>query len=179
LAIEEFELDLMQVQEGFKIDNLETAIWAMSVIRSATDQQREVKNATKSYMDRITSWRDTEMQKLQARIDWMTPYLEQYHRTIFEADPKRKTINLPDGNLCLRKANPTFDRDDKALVAWLKEHELASLIDTTEVPQWGELKKKVKVMDAVITLNGETVDGVTVTQPDDAVKFGIKISEES
>jgi phage host-nuclease inhibitor protein Gam len=178
MAMEERDLDLVEVRAAFVIDTLDKAIEVMDQIKSLTDNQGEIIAAAKAKIDRVSEWRDDEVNRLQSNIDWLSSYLEQYHRTIFEADPRKKTISTPFGKLTIRKVQPAFERDNEAMVKWLKKNKLKELIETKDTARWGELKKLVTILEdgATVLYNGNPVDGVTVVQPDEPNKFSVEVN---
>ena len=84
----------------------------------------------------------------------------QHHKTATQ-----ESYTHPEGKLVLKKQEPEFKRDDKAVMSWLKDNNGGNYIKTTESLDWASLKKDVTVMgNNVVTSDGEIVPGVEVIE---------------
>ncbi len=91
----------------------------------------------------------------------------QSHRDELTEGGKKKTVNLPTGDLYWRMTPPAVSiKDIKAVLAWLREMKLGRFIRTKEEPDKEAMLKEPEV--------AKGVKGITITQHE---KFAVKPSE--
>ena len=150
-------------RERFRVQDEQQANWCLRKIAAAKAELERKKNLAEAEIFRIQSWLAAEQDKLSGTIDYMTALLEEYHRPLYEADPKQnKTISLPCGKLQWRKVPTKFERDEDKLVECLMANQMTDFIETRFKPRWGELKKQVVVKDGFVydQETGLLLDGV-------------------
>jgi hypothetical protein len=124
---------------------------------------------------RIRRWLDARTERAQRELTWIGRSLEAYARQV-----GRPTVDLPNGKLRLRPAQPrTVVSDEEAAVAWLAEH-FPDGVETKRTVRKAVVKDEFKgsseyqegidggeaVMIAPLTTaDGEIVPGVVLEKP--------------
>lgn len=165
----------IEERESFIVDNEQKANWALRKIRQLQEKRVANIELAENEIERINMWLDDINSELEQSIDFFTGLLEQYHRRIFEQDPKAKTIKLPHGKLKMRKQQPEFIRDNDKLLSWLKQSNKTDYIVVKESPDWAQLKKTLQVAGNALvdTETGEVVEGVEVVEREP--KFSVEV----
>lgn len=179
--IPEDEQALQQAAEAYRIKNDSEANWALWKIAKIRAQAAANEKLAQQEIARIEAWLKSENTKLERDEAFFTNLLAQYHRQRMAEDPRRKTLSLPAGKTQFRRQQPEFERDEQALLRWLKANEKAELIKIEEHPDWVSLKKQIVLKElenggviAVDPTTGEKVEGVTVIPKPD--KFVVEVS---
>lgn len=75
-------------------------------------------------LDRINEWHERQTQRLQRQREWHLLPLRALHAAILGDDPRRKTIELPNGTLKSRTySTPKLAIvDDVAVMEWMLAH---------------------------------------------------------
>ncbi len=163
-------------KQAFIIDNDGAADWALRKIGQCHKRIEEVRKTAAEQIALIEKWMLNEIAKEEESVAYFTGLLDNYHRGLYEEDPRRyKTIKLPNGVIKRIKSQPAFERDEKILLRWLEERKMENFIKRSTQPRWGELKKTVVVSgdNCVLPITGEIVEGVTVTPRED--KFVVEV----
>ena len=93
------------------------------------------------------------------------------------ADPKFKTLKLPNGAIKFTKQQPKWHLDNDAVLKTLKESEQLDLIKVVESPKLADIKKTFKVQgnQVINPSTGEIVKGIAIEERED--KFGVVVDE--
>ena len=153
--------------ERFRITNDSQANWALRKIADARKKLARDQETAKAEIERIQQWLKMSESEAARTEERMTALLHEYYAPQFQTDPKTKTYKLPSGKVQWRAQQPQFNRDDTALLAFLKSREMTDFIETKETPKWGELKKQIQVVGEHVVVKdgkmaGEIIDGVEV-----------------
>lgn len=153
--------------ERFRITNDSQANWALRKIADARKKLARDQETAKAEIERIQQWLKMSESEAARTEERMTALLHEYYAPQFQTDPKTKTYRLPSGKVQWRAQQPQFNRDDTALLAFLKSREMTDFIETKETPKWGELKKQIQVVGEHVVVKdgkmaGEIIDGVEV-----------------
>ena len=153
--------------ERFRITNDSQANWALRKIADARKKLARDQETAKAEIERIQQWLKMSESEAARTEERMTALLHEYYAPQFQTDPKTKTYKLPSGKVQWRAQQPQFNRDDTALLAFLKSREMTDFIETKETPKWGELKKQIQVVGEHVVIKdgkmeGEIIDGVEV-----------------
>ncbi len=153
--------------ERFRITNDSQANWALRKIADARKKLARDQETAKAEIERIQQWLKMSESEAARTEERMTALLHEYYAPQFQTDPKTKTYKLPSGKVQWRAQQPQFNRDDTALLEFLKSREMTDFIETKETPAWGELKKRVQVVGEHVVIKdgkmaGEIIDGVEV-----------------
>ena len=82
--------------EGFKIDSLEKADWALKKLKAIQAHDDEIGQVAKNNIDQAIAWRDRELDKNQANREYFEGLLTDYLRDQRLVDKKFK-IDSPNG----------------------------------------------------------------------------------
>lgn len=153
---EDEELFAEDEQVTFVVDDDKKAEWCLNKIREAEAEKAKWKEYYDEMLKKITDQEDR-------RIEYMKFLLQQYFRTVPHRQTKtQESYKLPGGKLVLKRQAPEFERDDEALLPWLKEN-IPALVKVKESPDWANLKKHLTIVgDKVADPDGEIVPGITV-----------------
>ena len=155
---EDFEDNVQVITgEAWGIKDDGTADWA---VRKIAEARQEVDKMAVHFERQLEIART----KCQNKENFFLSRLSRY----FESVPRRVTKTtekyaLPSGDLVLKVQQPKYEKDDTALVAWLKENQMNDFVENKPVPKWGELKKQCTAMEdgsVIDTTTGEVVQGV-------------------
>ena len=147
--------------EGFVCDNDHKAGWIMDKIREARADR-----------DRWVAWYEAKIAEIKAQTDFNTMNLERLLRDYFDTVPHKKTktqesYTFPGGKLTLKLQNPEYKRDDKAVIAWLKENGMGQFVKVKEELDWSGLKAATGSIDGrIVNEDGEFIPGVEVLNRD-------------
>lgn len=162
-------------RERFRIANSDQANWALRKLAIIRREMKQAEEQADREIQRIEHWLKGELERLQGDAEFFESLLCEYHRDIYEQNPKAKTVKLPAGTLKLRAQQPEFKRDEDKLIAWLKGTGRADLVKIKESADWSALKKDVAVVNgqAIIKDTGEVVEGVTALER--PPKFSVEV----
>lgn len=135
----------------------------------------------KAELDRITSLADSQIEKIQQRVEaaqrryengtrFLTGKLAEYFETVPHKTTKTKhSCRLLSGTLVKKIGGRTMKQDDDALLAYLKASDNEDMIQTTEKPKCGEFKKRLEIVGGQIVdkTTGELVEGVQIIEKPD------------
>lgn len=174
-SLEEYLLESYEAPEDladtenqrFRIQDDNQADWALRKIARARQDMKEAEETAAMEIEKINRWLDGQRDESLRTELFFTVLLQEYYEPRFMTNPDKKTYKLPSGKVQRRTQQPLFDRDNEALLAWLKQREMTDYIEVKETPKWGELKQQVQVVGEHVVikdgpLKGEIVDGVEV-----------------
>lgn len=174
-SLEEYLLESYEAPEDlddtenqrFRIQDDNQADWALRKIARARQDMKEAEETAAMEIEKINRWLDGQRDESLRTERFFTALLQEYYEPRFMTNPDKKTYKLPSGKVQRRTQQPQFDRDNEALLAWLKQREMTDYIEVKETPKWGELKQQVQVVGEHVVikdgpLKGEIVDGVEV-----------------
>lgn len=158
------------------VDDLDEAQWAARKLTRARHKIDEYRRLHEDIVARADQWITRETEALVSDQAFFETRLEAFHRAALDADPKAKTIRLPDGTeLASNAGRLAVEIDDAdALVRWAEENEVAE--ELLEYPEPKPKKAEVaarygtKAGDepgeypAVIADTGEVVPGVKIVR---------------
>lgn len=153
-------------EERFTVDNDKKAEWALSKIRALKADMARYVAVCDDMITEYEAKKKAAQERYEQETSWFKSQLAQY----FESVPKRKTktqevYELPGGTLRKKYPAPQYKRDNKKLVAWLKDSGMSDYIKVSESADWATLKKGIQVQGNVaITEDGEIVEGVIVIE---------------
>lgn len=174
-SLEEYLLESYEAPEDladtenqrFRIQDDNQADWALRKIARARQDMKEAEETAAREIEKINRWLDGQRDESLRTELFFTVLLQEYYEPRFMTNPDKKTYKLPSGKVQRRTQQPQFDRDNEALLAWLKQREMTDYIEVKETPKWGELKQQVQVVGEHVVikdgpLKGEIIDGVEV-----------------
>lgn len=174
-SLEEYLLESYEAPEDladtenqrFRIQDDNQADWALRKIARARQDMKEAEETAAMEIEKINRWLDGQRDESLRTELFFTVLLQEYYEPRFMTNPDKKTYKLPSGKVQRRTQQPLFDRDNEALLAWLKQRGMTDYVEVKETPKWGELKQQVQVVGEHVVikdgpLKGEIVDGVEV-----------------
>jgi hypothetical protein len=174
------EQEEQQHQEQFDVKDLESATEASRRIAYFADKMKEIDSIVDSQLkpflekvEKIREWGEQAKTEYVDKSDHYANLLEHYWRKeITSGRQKKKTLSLPYGKFSLKKQQPSFEKDEPALLDYALERGLVKIADPKT--DWAQIKKNCQVVDGkLVDENGETVPGVTVEERED--KFHLEL----
>lgn len=163
--------------DGWRVTNDQDAEWVIETCAAELVEIDRYIASLEAKAQEIYEKLERAREERQRKIEWRDGHLLAYFETI---DPqyKRRTktqeqYRLPSGKIVKKYPSPEFKRTDDQLLAWIKANERLDLVEVSERPKWGELKKAVTVAGnkVVYTATGEVVDGVEVIERPPVIEF--------
>ncbi len=115
--------DLPERVQAWRIDGTGSAAWAMAHVAQAEAALSDLTAQAVEWYGRIDEWLDHESAPFRRTRDFFAGQLERYALDVREADPKRKSITLPDGKVqTTGKAARVIVTDEDAIIEWAKVH---------------------------------------------------------
>ena len=143
---------------------------------------RRIREANDQY-DRMADWYEHQLNKLREIRDNTIAWAERGLRSYLDMVPAKTTktqisYDLPGGKLVLKVQAPEYERDEDALVPWLKGNGMTEMVKVKESANWAELKKTLKEGPdgTMITVDGEIVPGIKVIEREP--KFTVTLKEK-
>lgn len=151
-----------ETKESFKIENDNSAEWAMVKIKEINAEANRFKMVCETFIHEYTSKLNKSNEKAANDRKYFEGLLEEYSQNVKMKETKSQaTYKLPSGTIKRKFGTLEFIQDETPLVAWCKEN-APTLVKVKESADWAELKKQIKVNadGKVIDENGMVVDGV-------------------
>ncbi|HWL13692.1 MAG TPA: host-nuclease inhibitor Gam family protein [Ureibacillus sp.] len=169
LEVEDYVLGDAETEQKFEITDLDSLNWALRKVHAYDAQLREIKSVANSERQRIDSWEQRESKGINESIVFFKHHIAEYHAKVLANDDSKKTLSTPYGKSksTTSKAQPDKS-DEEQLIKFVEENKLPFVEKVvTKKLKWGELKKKLEVVEKngeqiVIDENGQEVPGVTV-----------------
>lgn len=161
--IPETEEEQAPLRERFRITDDSQANWAVRKIAQARRELAKAEELAEAEIARIKAWLDGQRKDAMRTVSFFEGLLREYYLPRFAADPRLKTVKLPAGKVQVRAQQPEFERDEAALLAWLKVTGRTALVEVKETPRWASLKTLIDVTadgTCFIASTGEVVEGV-------------------
>jgi hypothetical protein len=159
-------------------DTLPKAAHAARKLRRIRTEQAEVGAMIAVEIARLTAWKDDLCAHLDTSAAHYEGQLRQYLEIQRQADPKCKTVKLPDATCQLRKSPDKYDYE-AALDLLIPRFTGTPFVESIPKLKWGELKKHLVPQPdgtAVYDATGEVLEGVMVTPG--GASFSVKIVED-
>ena len=143
-------------EERFAVTNDQQADWCL---RKIAEADRE--------LERMREWYQLQTEAAQkehdSRVGYFTCLLQDYFSTVPAKETKTMLkYALPSGELVWNKAKQDFVKEDEEkLLSWCVTND-PELVKAVYSPKWGDLKKRLTVVDGQIVdkETGLFVDGV-------------------
>lgn len=148
--------------EGFVVDTLEKADWAMGKIKLEREKMAQNEELVKARIEQLQEWLKKKNEASQGSITFfenlLVPFVQEQIK-----DSKKKSINLPSGTVGFRKATKTI-KDDKLILDFVRAN-CSKYIKLEEKLDMAGFKKSCTVAGGrLITSDGEVVPGYEVTE---------------
>lgn len=160
-------------QEGFQINSLQSADWAMRKLQAIEEHDTEVQNAAKADMDQTIAWRDRKLTENQASQEYFEGLLKDYLYRERQHDKKFK-IDTPHGKVTTRKTPAGLKYEDATVLKSLRDQGIKEFIRVKEEVNNKDLKKAGSIINGKFVLDdGQIVDGVAEKPAGESVKFDL------
>ena len=176
-SVEKEYIDYTQPEtekERFAVTDMSSAEWCLK--RIAWHKKR--KAAAEEFVANEQAKLQEYLAKVVSEENGSITYFEELLRpfALQQLDGSRKkSVTLPSGTLSFKKAPPDYQKDDDALLTFVK-NSTPEYLKVKEIVNWTEFKKTCRVEGSrLITADGEIVDGVEVVERPDV--FTVKVSE--
>lgn len=161
------ELQFNDTGAEFVIDTDAKAAWAVDKI-----------NERRERAEHFVAWYEQKIMEIKEQTEMDNAFLEAALERYFETVPHKKTkttetYEFPGGKLVRRLQQAEYKRDDKTVIAWLKEKFGGRFVKTEEKLDWAGLKEATGVFEgAIVTEDGEIVPGIEIIER--PAKFDVK-----
>lgn len=167
-ALEKYEIEeleqsnILDENQTWKIDSLESADWAFRKISALKKVNEEINKFADKERKRIDEWETKETQSNQDSIEFFEHKLADYLFQLRKTDKKAK-IKTPHGTASTRKQPDSWEYRSDAIEK-LKELGLNEFIETKESVKKADFKKAVTVLEngSVVSPDGEIIESVKV-----------------
>lgn len=152
---EEETVDLLPVDGDVEADRL------IKEIREAEDTKAMWKTYYKEKLEEVNE-----------SCDFIIFQNKQRLQMYFETVPHKKTATqekypLPSGKLVMKDQEPEYERDDKAVIRFLKDNGGEKFVKVKEELDWSGLKKTLSVLgETAADENGKPIPGIKVIERD-------------
>ncbi|MFI3131990.1 host-nuclease inhibitor Gam family protein [Mammaliicoccus sciuri] len=173
----EKELKDVEVQESFKVHDLDSANWALKKIAAISTKQSEVSKVAENEIEKIKAWEESELNRYEGSKDYLQSLLVEYYKAEKEKDPKFK-LSTPYGKVTSRKGTQKWEIPNKTMfIQTLKERGFNDLVRIKEEINLADLKKQFHVTEdgRVIDSNGEIIEGTYVI--DNPTSYSVKAGD--
>ena len=154
---------------GWRITDDAAADWAVKKIMDEKGEFVRLKALADEQITQIEARLDAVEKRMESRTGFLTGKLAEYFQTVPHRETKtQEQYALLSGKLVWTRPKTTLEKDDTALLAYLKASGNNEYIKTEEKPMWGEFKKTLAVVGGhvVSTETGDVIDCITaVEQP--------------
>lgn len=156
-----------EVREGWRVDSMSAADWALRKIRAARMEMENLKKYADSEKARIDMWLKEQTEARQRDVDFFEAQLKPFVADALDGK-KAKTMKFPCGSCSFKKSTPSFTKDEAVLLQYVKDND-SQYINVKESVNWAEFKKTLQFAQdgKMITCDGEVVPGVSYTVGED------------
>ena len=157
-----------EVNEGWKVDSMSAANWAMEKIRARRAEMTELKKFADAKKAQIDEWLQEQTESLQDEVEFFEAKLKPFVADMLEGK-KTKTLKFPCGACSFKKSAPKFTKDDEVLTQWEMLNEKDN-INTKYSVNWADFKKTLQYAQDgnMISADGEVVPGLTYSVEEDS-----------
>lgn len=160
------------VKEGFVIDDLKKAEWALKKIAEHKAACKRIDEFADGEIAKIQDWAHEQTKSHEDDIKYFESLLMPFAASELQGK-KTKTIKLPAGKMSFKK-NTTYERDEKAVLEFVKENGMGEYLKVKETLDWAGFKKNCTATDdgKLVTADGEIVPSVVVLNSE---KFSVEV----
>lgn len=151
-------LNVEEEEKGtWKIDNDNTADWALDKIKESRAEYERFEKVAMAKIEQIKSVLDQERKKAENETSFFESKLREYVETLKMKETKtQKTYALPAGKIIIKKDKSDFKIDKEKVLGSIKGLEgYEDYIKLKEDLVWGDLKKNL-IID-----NGNIINKIT------------------
>ena len=115
------ELENIEVKEGFKIENLESSLWAFKKLRALTEKRKEIEEVAQKEIDTINNWKENQLEGIKAHEEYFQGLIMEYYIKEKAKDKKFK-LNTPYGKVSSRKTKKWTYTNEEELSKYLNDN---------------------------------------------------------
>lgn len=161
--------DINTYEESFKIDNDDLAEWALNKISEADEERQRLNGISERKMEYYQTLINENNRRYENEVGFLKAKLYEYFETVKHKETAtQETYKLPSGKLVWKKPTLSFERDDEALLDYIKDLH-PELVVTKESVNWAEFKKLLEVIDGKVV---DTDSGIVVESISTKEKMG-------
>lgn len=154
-----------ELSEGFQITDDQKAEWALEAIGEKKRECQRLQELGKAKIEEIKERMEEAQRAYETGTGFLRGKLLEYFQCVPHAKSKtQESYKLLSGSLVMKLDKMELEPEPEALVKWLRETGREDFIKTEQSPRWGELKKKLCVLEdgetVVLKETGEIVNGV-------------------
>lgn len=148
--------------ERFRITNRDQFLWAMRRRKKVEDERREINEAARRQIERITTWQKEEERRLERDAGYFDFLLRQYFEDCRLTDPRLKTMKSPFGAVKARKQQPEFQLQNvDALVSALQATGVPHVVRNDPKPALSEIKALMGTLIVQVPIRTDEATGLT------------------
>ena len=159
------------IQQGFIIDDIHKATWAIKKLKAIEEKQQQLKEIKEYEIETIEKWFNKEIEEINRDKEHLETLLHMYYRENKKIDKKFK-LSTPYGSMGMRKSKKWHYQDEKELINYLKESNNSELIRVKE--ELDKAKIKAVFKDGINPETGEILPSVYIEEVE---AVNIKINE--
>jgi len=156
---------------GYQITNDQSLEWAMHVLAREYRGAHRLAELCAAEIERLTALQKKYIEDYENHSIFLKSRIIEYYRTLpddvlHETKTLRK-YKVLSGSIVERKPKLILDRDDDALIAYLKDSGKPEFVQVRESVKWADLKNTLTITEnGAITAEGEIIEAIKVHQSD-------------
>lgn len=176
------ELENIEQDERFEVTDLDSANWVFKKLDAITTKENEINELADKEIERIKSWQEKEVEKLQGSKDYLQSLVIEYFRIEKEKDSKFK-LNTPYGKVTSRKGSKVIQvSNEQEVINQLEQRGFDNYVKVTKKLSQSDIKKDFNVTEngTLIDANGEVLEGASIVEKPTSytVKVGQYMTEQ-
>ena len=153
----------------FRVEDDMTAEWCLTQIRHANEEKAKWKEFYDSRYKAVCENCDQTIANMEAMLH------SYFDKVPHKVTKTQENYALPSGKLVFKKQEPEYERDDEALIDWLKANDGAMFVKTKETLDWAGLKGTLTVLgETVADANGQVIPCIKAVERPDTFKVELK-----
>ncbi len=160
------ELENIEQDERFEVTDLDSANWVFKKLDAITTKENEINELADKEIERIKSWQEKEVEKLQGSKDYLQSLVIEYFRIEKEKDSKFK-LNTPYGKVTSRKGSKVIQvSNEQEVINQLEQRGFDNYVKVTKKLSQSDIKKDFNVTEngTLIDANGEVLEGASIVE---------------
>ena len=152
----------VEAKDSFIVDSMEKAEWALKKIAEHKAECKRIDDFANEQIAKIQAWADEQAEAHENDVKFFEGLLMPFAAAELEGK-KTKTLKMPSGKMSFKKAT-TYERDEKALLEFVKKTGMHDFVKIEEKLNWNEMKKSCIVTEdgKFVTEDGEIVPSVKI-----------------
>ncbi|HBC4234369.1 TPA: host-nuclease inhibitor Gam family protein [Staphylococcus aureus] len=171
------ELENIEQDERFEVTDLDSANWVFKKLDAITTKENEINELADKEIERIKSWQEKEVEKLQGSKDYLQSLVIEYFRIEKEKDSKFK-LNTPYGKVTSRKGSKVIQvSNEQEVINQLEKRGFDNYVKVTKKLSQSDIKKDFNVTEngTLIDANGEVLEGASIVEK--PTSYTVKVGE--